>query len=187
MSHSQASLEKEVDEEQSSQMSHVRDTKPEIVADAQPSALEAAQINKGEPEGGWLTGMKLATVIGPLILVFFLILLDTTIVSTAIPKITSQFNSLDDIGVSLDHTTHVMPGLTRHTVVYRRLPARLCYHPAAGGEDICQLQEQVDFHLFLRHLRAWVTALRRFRQLQYAHRFPRHRWCGDGGHPEWRI
>ncbi|KAK4555208.1 hypothetical protein LTR86_007504 [Recurvomyces mirabilis] len=61
-------------------------------------AKEVEASPKDEPEYEWLTGMKLWAVMGPLILVFFLVLLDTTIISTAIPKITNHFNSLKDIG-----------------------------------------------------------------------------------------
>ncbi|KAJ9296564.1 hypothetical protein DTO271G3_5262 [Paecilomyces variotii] len=48
-----------------------------------------------EPE--WVEGMTLVMVIAGITLVVFLMLLDMSIVSTAIPKITSQFNSLEDV------------------------------------------------------------------------------------------
>lgn len=43
-------------------------------------------------------GLKLFLIIVALCLAVFLMCLDNTIIATAIPKITDQFNSLDDIG-----------------------------------------------------------------------------------------
>ena len=43
-------------------------------------------------------GVKLATIILALCLAVFLVALDQTIISTAIPKITDAFHSVDDIG-----------------------------------------------------------------------------------------
>ncbi|KAL4786911.1 major facilitator superfamily domain-containing protein [Aspergillus varians] len=49
-----------------------------------------------EPE--YTTGLPLITGVASLTLVIYLMLLDTSIVSTAIPRITSDFHSLDDVG-----------------------------------------------------------------------------------------
>ncbi len=46
----------------------------------------------------YITGLKLFLVLLGVSLVAFLVLLDQTIIVTAIPKITVQFNSLKDIG-----------------------------------------------------------------------------------------
>ncbi|KAI1126002.1 major facilitator superfamily domain-containing protein [Nemania abortiva] len=46
----------------------------------------------------YITGLKLGLVIVSLVLACFLLLLDTSIVSTAIPKITDEFHSLADVG-----------------------------------------------------------------------------------------
>lgn len=43
-------------------------------------------------------GLKLVTIVAALCLAVFLVALDQTIISTAIPKITDQFHSIDDIG-----------------------------------------------------------------------------------------
>jgi len=43
-------------------------------------------------------GLKLALILAALCLAVFLVALDNTIISTAIPKITDQFNSITDIG-----------------------------------------------------------------------------------------
>ncbi|PYH88185.1 hypothetical protein BO71DRAFT_404072 [Aspergillus ellipticus CBS 707.79] len=57
-------------------------------------APEVAPPN--EPE--WLKGIPLMMVITGVTLVVFLMLLDVSIVSTAIPHITTEFHSLDDVG-----------------------------------------------------------------------------------------
>jgi MFS family permease len=46
----------------------------------------------------FITGFKLASVIISVTLVAFLIMLDTSIIATAIPRITTDFNSLNDVG-----------------------------------------------------------------------------------------
>ena len=43
-------------------------------------------------------GLRLATILLSLFLGTFLVAIDTTIVSVAIPKISTQFNALDDVG-----------------------------------------------------------------------------------------
>ncbi|KAK6433068.1 hypothetical protein LTR95_010754 [Oleoguttula sp. CCFEE 5521] len=50
------------------------------------------------PDPHYVTGMKLWAVMVPLCLSFFLVLLDTSIISTAIPTITNHFHSLPDVG-----------------------------------------------------------------------------------------
>ncbi|KIW67595.1 hypothetical protein PV04_06833 [Phialophora macrospora] len=67
------------------------------------------QQNEGETEKsdthdgsahkpGYPTGIKRALIIGPVTLTYFLFFLDLAVVSTATPAITSQFNSLVDVG-----------------------------------------------------------------------------------------
>ncbi|KAE8850566.1 hypothetical protein PTNB73_00418 [Pyrenophora teres f. teres] len=51
-----------------------------------------------EDESKYLTGWKLAMLSIGLCLTTFVIALDNTIIATAIPKITTYFNSLDDVG-----------------------------------------------------------------------------------------
>ena len=53
---------------------------------------------KHEEEESYLTGLSLLSVLVSLVLVIFLMMLDTSIVATAIPRITTQFHSLDDVG-----------------------------------------------------------------------------------------
>ncbi|CAO2654663.1 Nn.00g113960.m01.CDS01 [Neocucurbitaria sp. VM-36] len=49
-------------------------------------------------ERTYLNGVKLGVLLGSLTLVTFLVLLDTSILGTAIPHITSEFHSLPDVG-----------------------------------------------------------------------------------------
>lgn len=53
---------------------------------------------ENEDESKYLSGLKLWTLSFGLCLTTFVIALDNTIIATAIPKITSVFNSLDDVG-----------------------------------------------------------------------------------------
>src|SRR4051812_26180563 len=50
------------------------------------------------PPKQYLAGLKLFTVLGSLTLVAFLVFLDTSIIGTAIPRITTEFHSLPDVG-----------------------------------------------------------------------------------------
>ncbi|GAQ45157.1 hypothetical protein AtubIFM55763_006611 [Aspergillus tubingensis] len=62
--------------------------------------LEEAPVPKSDEkpeEQKWLTGLPLLMVMTAVTLVVFLMLLDVSIVSTAIPHITNQFHSLDDV------------------------------------------------------------------------------------------
>ncbi|KAK9310997.1 MFS multidrug transporter [Lipomyces starkeyi] len=66
-----------------------------------PPDLEAVKneyIDKSDAENGHLTGLKLMLVLASVTLVVFLMLLDMSIIVTAIPRITSQFHSLPDVG-----------------------------------------------------------------------------------------
>ncbi|KAN0106594.1 MFS general substrate transporter [Hyaloscypha variabilis] len=46
----------------------------------------------------WITGLKLGVIVAAISMAAFLMLLDVSIVATAIPRITSDFHSLTDIG-----------------------------------------------------------------------------------------
>ncbi|KAF7904576.1 hypothetical protein EAF00_001910 [Botryotinia globosa] len=70
------------------------------IAEAEARAVENPGLEEKnqneEPE--YITGYKLAIVIASVALSCFLMLLDTMIISTAIPRITDTFNSLLDVG-----------------------------------------------------------------------------------------
>ncbi|OJJ42172.1 hypothetical protein ASPZODRAFT_77554 [Penicilliopsis zonata CBS 506.65] len=77
------------------------DSQPRLVKsepipwDHDQNAESSNESNEYEPE--WVEGRALVMMIAGITLVVFLMLLDMSIVSTAIPKITNQFNSLDDV------------------------------------------------------------------------------------------
>ncbi|KAM0545787.1 hypothetical protein ACHAPJ_011211 [Fusarium lateritium] len=52
----------------------------------------------GNPENSYLSGLRLVLVILGLCLAVLLVALDNTIIATAIPRISDEFRSLDDIG-----------------------------------------------------------------------------------------
>ncbi|KAI0144375.1 major facilitator superfamily domain-containing protein [Xylariaceae sp. FL1272] len=77
------------------ELSSASEAKPEAnSSDADGSAAEEKQ----EDESQYPSGIRLGLVMLALCLAVFLVSLDNSIVSTAIPKITDEFNSLGDIG-----------------------------------------------------------------------------------------
>ncbi|KAF1944324.1 efflux pump protein [Clathrospora elynae] len=62
------------------------------------TAPSSPTYNERAQEHDYLTGLKLFVILGSLTLVTFLVLLDTSIMGTAIPRITTEFHSLSDVG-----------------------------------------------------------------------------------------
>ena len=58
---------------------------------------EAAEVTE-QDQTDYPTGLKLAVIVAALALAVFLMALDNTIIATAIPRITDQFKSLNDVG-----------------------------------------------------------------------------------------
>ncbi|KAK5745544.1 hypothetical protein LTR17_001415 [Elasticomyces elasticus] len=115
---SRHSLEKDVEKEIPLPQEHIMPIPQPVIVE---ELKGEAEITAEAVEEKWLTGVKLWLVMGPLILVFFLVLLDTTIVSTAIPDITNHFNSLADIGwysASYQLASAVLQPLAGKTYVY---------------------------------------------------------------------
>ncbi|EKG11352.1 Major facilitator superfamily [Macrophomina phaseolina MS6] len=54
--------------------------------------------DSGDDDSNYPTGVRLLTVIAALVLAMLLAVMDMTILATAIPHITDQFHSLDDVG-----------------------------------------------------------------------------------------
>ncbi|KAI1377957.1 hypothetical protein F4677DRAFT_31490 [Hypoxylon crocopeplum] len=52
----------------------------------------------GEKQDEYVTGIRLVLVLAAITIVYFLIMLDNTIIATAIPYITDEFHSLLDVG-----------------------------------------------------------------------------------------
>jgi hypothetical protein len=63
-----------------------------------PHDLEKGPDDTPGVEQQYASGKKIALIMLALLLAMFLIALDRTIIATAIPQITNEFNSLDDIG-----------------------------------------------------------------------------------------
>jgi len=72
-------------------------SKDELDNGSQGAAELSRQISKTE-EGDYPTAFRLAMIIVALALSMFLVAIDMTIVATAIPRITDQFHSLDQVG-----------------------------------------------------------------------------------------
>ncbi|KAL3461910.1 major facilitator superfamily domain-containing protein [Aspergillus heterothallicus] len=79
-----------------------KETETDGITPANPSSSENSVNDiaavKNELVQEWLEGWKLWSVLTGVTLVSFLMLLDTSIISTAIPVITRDFNSLVDVG-----------------------------------------------------------------------------------------
>ncbi|KAL2817541.1 major facilitator superfamily domain-containing protein [Aspergillus granulosus] len=72
------------------------DPTPQLMLDEPPKPTEAdTNVTPGAEE--WIDGVPLFMVISGVTLVVFLMLLDTSIVATAVPKITNHFHSLQDV------------------------------------------------------------------------------------------
>ncbi|KAI0020357.1 putative MFS multidrug transporter [Xylariomycetidae sp. FL0641] len=64
----------------------------------QPSPPAAPEPKEGDENNEYVEGFKLLSVLFGTTVVYFLILLDTSILSTAIPQITTDFHRLQDVG-----------------------------------------------------------------------------------------
>ncbi|KAF2272825.1 MFS general substrate transporter [Westerdykella ornata] len=66
--------------------------------EAVTQASTAKDVKKGDVDVVYPTGLKLALIMTSIFIGMFLVSLDRLIISTAIPQITNEFNSADDIG-----------------------------------------------------------------------------------------
>ncbi|KAK3301903.1 major facilitator superfamily domain-containing protein [Chaetomium strumarium] len=67
--------------------------------DVAPELGQAASEQDQDPNAQpYITGFKLLIIVTCLTLILFLVILDTSIISTAIPQITNEFRSLQDVG-----------------------------------------------------------------------------------------
>ena len=73
-------------------------SKARELGDTNPSGNMTEKANDASPTTQYLTGFKLLTILASLTLVTFLVLLDSSIIGTAIPRITTEFHSLPDVG-----------------------------------------------------------------------------------------
>jgi MFS family permease len=77
---------------------HEDKTPDEDISSPDSNEKQAVKDDAFDASAGYVTGPKLALIVGSVALACFLMLLDTMIISTAIPRITDQFNSLPDVG-----------------------------------------------------------------------------------------
>ena len=70
-------------------------TKDDQPADVEAQAADPAATQ--ETDDGYPHGLRLTLIFISLVLTTFLVALDATIIATAIPTITAQFQSLDDV------------------------------------------------------------------------------------------
>ena len=119
-------------------------------------------------EESYLTGLTLLSVLVSLVLVIFLMMLDTSIVATAIPRITTQFHSLDDVGWyvfdpsiahhSMDSLLTILSttGMEVHTcwptVLYNLSPARSTKSSATNGPSFGSLASSSSALFFVASL-----------------------------------
>lgn len=121
-----------------------------------------AMGNNAEPlnqeERHYLKGLRLWLVLGCVVLVTFLVLLDMSILgivrpstalgstkylhSQAIPQITTEFNSLPDVGWYIGAYNLVAYVFNTHDLQTRMLISFKRYTTATFREDIYQLQQQ---------------------------------------------
>lgn len=88
-------------EEQNAAAESEHATKSDHVPPTQPAAMTEEETNaksQAEEDIEYPHGPKLWLILGALCLAVFLVALDQTIISTAIPKITDHFRSVKDIG-----------------------------------------------------------------------------------------
>ncbi|KAI1433340.1 efflux pump protein [Xylaria sp. CBS 124048] len=87
--------ENEKDEEEESDFSPPADEKQ---SPTPATATPATEPKEGDILGNHLTGFKLFALLFSTGIIFFALLLDGSIIGTAVPKITSEFHSLPDVG-----------------------------------------------------------------------------------------
>ena len=91
------------------------------VASAKEAQAELTKIMTSGEGIEYPTGVKLGLISMALCLSVFLMALDNSIIATAIPKITDQFHSLPDVGVSLCEFSTIGSQLTSHSGTEARI------------------------------------------------------------------
>jgi hypothetical protein len=69
-----------------------------IASNEEKQARSGNEDEEHEPERQYVTGIARWLILGPVTLTYFTFFLDLAVLSTATPAITSDFNSLTDIG-----------------------------------------------------------------------------------------
>ena len=79
-------------------MTSTTTTQPDQVAKDEPGEALNEITTSTTNDKEYLTGVKLFVLLASLTLVTFLVLLDNSILGTAIPRITTEFHSLSQVG-----------------------------------------------------------------------------------------
>ncbi|KAF2188862.1 efflux pump [Zopfia rhizophila CBS 207.26] len=81
-------------------VAELKPNEKEVHHSGKPSGRDETKSDpaKPEPEYEYITGFKLWLVLAAVTLIVFLVMLDMSIIVTAIPRITSDFHSLPDVG-----------------------------------------------------------------------------------------
>ncbi|KAL5344110.1 major facilitator superfamily domain-containing protein [Aspergillus crustosus] len=100
-SRSNSTVSVSLKEKEEQRQAHTSDsespTVPQGEAQSQAGSDSRGSGDNSPIDGEWISGFPLFMVISGVTLVVFLMLLDTSIIATAVPKITNQFHSLDDV------------------------------------------------------------------------------------------
>lgn len=75
----------------------MEENKKDAPFESEPSGLASPAAGE-EKEPDWAHGWKLANILAAAAFVCFLVLMDGSIIVTAIPRITNDFHSLTDVG-----------------------------------------------------------------------------------------
>ncbi|GAM40309.1 hypothetical protein TCE0_038f12564 [Talaromyces pinophilus] len=91
-------IEKEHEKETGRTFNHDTEDEEENPQKVNDATAGQADLTRTTSTVQYVEGMKLYVLMASMTLIFFLVMIDITIVSTAVPQITSDFNSLEDVG-----------------------------------------------------------------------------------------
>lgn len=140
-------------------------------------------VKTGEYEHVFPTGFKLACILAGVTISYYLLFLDLAIISTATPAITSEFNSLMDIGWyagAYQLASAAFQPLSGKLYTYFPLKACEYRHPQVircRRFSWANRRVVVVPRLLLR-VRTWVSHLWRSTVVVYVHCWPSHRRSG---------
>ncbi|KUL89002.1 hypothetical protein ZTR_06068 [Talaromyces verruculosus] len=91
-------IEKEHEKETGRAFNHDTEDEEQDPQKVNDATAGQADLTRTTSTMQYVEGMKLYVLMASMTLIFFLVMIDITIVSTAVPQITSDFNSLEDVG-----------------------------------------------------------------------------------------
>lgn len=122
----QATDQEKASDQNNVELSPVGETKPKANSSEKD---ESTAKEEQEDESQYPSGIRLGLVILALCLAVFLLSLDNSIIATAIPRITDEFNSLGDVGwygsgpyfLLFSLLLQIQPSLPRYTPTHTNL------------------------------------------------------------------